>query len=318
VDKKAIIGTDINVAAQLLNEGKLVAIPTETVYGLAANALDAKAVIKIFEAKNRPTFDPLIVHTYSISEIEKWVTHFPEKAKILAEKFWPGPLTLLLNKKDVIPDVVTSGLNTVGIRIPNHFLTIELLKKLNFPLAAPSANPFGYVSPTCAKHVYDQLGDKVEYILDGNACKVGIESTIIGFENERPTVYRLGGLSIEEIENCIGKVNIELNNSSNPQSPGMLKSHYAPLKKLVYGNIEELIEKYKNKKIGIISFYKKFPCYNIVLSPEKSITKAAENFFSAIRIMDANDEVEIIICELFPEEGLGRALNDRLKRASVK
>jgi L-threonylcarbamoyladenylate synthase len=318
VDKKAIIGTDINVAAQLLNEGKLVAIPTETVYGLAANALDAKAVIKIFEAKNRPTFDPLIVHTYSISEIEKWVTHFPEKAKILAEKFWPGPLTLLLNKKDVIPDVVTSGLNTVGIRIPNHFLTIELLKKLNFPLAAPSANPFGYVSPTCAKHVYDQLGDKVDYILDGNDCKVGIESTIIDFEKERPTIYRLGGLSIEEIENCIGKVNIELNNSSNPQSPGMLKSHYAPLKKLVYGNIEELIEKHKNKKIGIISFYKKFPCYNIVLSPEKSITKAAENFFSAIRIMDANDEVEIIICELFSEEGLGRALNDRLKRAAAK
>lgn len=318
MDKKAIIGTDINVAAQLLNEGKIVAIPTETVYGLAANALDTKAVIKIFEAKNRPTFDPLIVHTYSISEIEKWVTHFPEKAKILAEKFWPGPLTLLLNKKDVIPDVVTSGLNTVGIRIPNHFLTIELLKKLNFPLAAPSANPFGYVSPTCAKHVYDQLGKKVDYILNGNSCKVGIESTIIGFENERPTVYRLGGLSIEEIENCIGKVNIELNNSSNPQSPGMLKSHYAPLKKLVYGNIEELIEKYKNKKIGIISFYKKFPCYNIVLSPEKSITKAAENFFSAIRIMDANDEVEIIICELFPEEGLGRALNDRLKRAAAK
>lgn len=318
MNKKAIIGTDINVAAQLLKEGKLVAIPTETVYGLAANALDTKAVIKIFEAKNRPSFDPLIVHTYSISEIEKWVAHFPENAKKLAEKFWPGPLTLLLPKKDIIPDVVTSGLNTVGVRIPNHCLTIELLKKLHFPLAAPSANPFGYVSPTCAKHVYDQLGDKVDYILDGNSCKIGIESTIIGFENEIPTVYRLGGLSIEEIENYIGKVNIELNNSSNPKSPGMLKSHYAPLKKLVYGNIEELIEKYQNKKIGIISFYKKYSCYNIVLSPEKSITKAAENFFSAIRIMDANDEVEIIICELFPEEGLGRALNDRLKRAAAK
>jgi L-threonylcarbamoyladenylate synthase len=318
VNKIAEIGTDINIAAQLLSEGKLVAIPTETVYGLAANALDAQAVIKIFEAKNRPSFDPLIVHTFAISEIEKFVTYIPEKAKKLAKKFWPGPLTLLLEKKEIIPDIVTSGLNTVGVRIPNHPLTLELLKKLNFPLAAPSANPFGYVSPTSAQHVSDQLGEKIDYILDGDACKVGVESTIIGFENDIPTVYRLGGLAIEEIENCIGKVVIQLNTSSNPVSPGMLKSHYSPLKELVYGNIEDLIEKYKSKKIGVISFYKKYPCCNIILSPEKSIKKAAEHFFAAIRNMDANAEVEIILCETFPEEGLGRALNDRLKRAAVK
>lgn len=312
------IGTDINKAAQLLNEGKLVAIPTETVYGLAANALDAQAVIKIFEAKNRPSFDPLIVHTFAISEVEKFVTHIPKKAKKLAEKFWPGPLTLLLEKKEIIPDIVTSGLKTIGVRIPNHPLTLELLKKLNFPLAAPSANPFGYVSPTSAQHVSDQLGEKIDYILDGNACKVGVESTIIGFENENATIYRLGGLAIEEIENCIGKVAIQLNTSSNPVSPGMLKSHYSPLKELVYGDIEDLIERHKSKKIGIISFYKKYPCCNIVLSPEKSINKAAEHFFAAIRNLDANAEVEIILCETFPEKGLGRALNDRLKRAAVK
>lgn len=318
MNKIADTGNDINKAAQLLRESKLVAIPTETVYGLAANALDAEAVIKIFEAKNRPTFDPLIVHTYAISELEKFVTHIPENAKILAEKFWPGPLTLLLEKNDIIPDIVTSGLNTVGIRIPNHTLTLELLKQLPFPLAAPSANPFGYVSPTTAKHVMDQLGEKIDYILDGGACKVGVESTIIGFENGIPTVYRLGGLAIEDIEKCIGKTAIQLNTSSNPVSPGMLKSHYSPLKELAYGNIEELIKKHQNKKIGVISFYKKYPCCNIVLSPEKSISKAAEHFFAAIRNMDANADIEIILCETFPEEGLGRAINDRLKRAAVK
>ncbi len=316
--KKAEIGTNINKAAQFLSEGKLVAIPTETVYGLAANALDAQAVVKIFEAKNRPSFDPLIVHTFAIAEVENFVTHIPEKAKILAEKFWPGPLTLLLKKKQIIPDIVTSGLNNVGIRIPKHPLTLELLKKLNFPLAAPSANPFGYVSPTNAQHVFDQLGEKIDYILNGGACTVGVESTIIGFENNVPNVYRLGGLTIEEIENCIGKVEVKLNTSSNPVSPGMLKSHYSPLKKLIYGNLDELIEKYKHKKIGVISFYKKYPCCNIVLSPEKSLSIASEHFFAAIRNMDANPEVEIILCEKFPEKGLGRALNDRLKRAAVK
>lgn len=318
MNKKAEIGTDLNKAAQLLSEGKLVAIPTETVYGLAANAIDAQAVIKIFEAKNRPSFDPLIVHTFAIAEVEKFVTSIPEKAKKLAEKFWPGPLTLLLEKKEIIPDIVTSGLNTVGVRIPNHPITLELLKILNFPLAAPSANPFGYVSPTNAQHVFDQLGEKINYILDGGHCKVGVESTIISFENDIPTIYRLGGLTIEEIENCIGNVDVKLNTSSNPLSPGMLKSHYSPLKELVYGNLDELIEKHKGKKIGIISFYKKYPCCNIVLSPEKSLSIASEHFFAAIRNMDANADVEIILCEKFPEEGLGRALNDRLKRAAVK
>jgi L-threonylcarbamoyladenylate synthase len=312
------IGRDIELTAKLLKEGKLVAIPTETVYGLAANALDAQAVIKIFEAKNRPTFDPLIVHTFALSEVEKFVKYIPEKARILAEKFWPGPLTLLLEKKEIIPDIVTSGLPTVGIRIPNHPLTLQLLKNLDFPIAAPSANPFGYVSPTSAQHVFDQLGEKIDYILDGGSCKVGVESTIIGFENDIPTVYRLGGLVIEDIEKLIGKVAIKLNTSSNPISPGMLKSHYSPLKELIYGNIDSLLEKHKGKKIGVISFYKKYPCYNIVLSENKSLNEAAEHFFAAIRQMDANENVDIIICETFPEEGIGRALNDRLKRAAVK
>ena len=318
MNKPAQIGNNLKLAAQLLKEGKLVAIPTETVYGLAANALDAQAVIKIFEAKNRPSFDPLIVHTFTISEIEKFVNHIPEKARILAKKFWPGPLTLLLEKKEIIPDIVTSGLPTVGVRIPNHSLTLQLLKNLEFPIAAPSANPFGYVSPTSAKHVFDQLGEKIDYILDGGSCKVGVESTIIGFENDIPTVYRLGGLAIEDIEKHIGKVAIKLNTSSNPVSPGMLKSHYSPLKELIYGDVDSLIEKNKNKKIGVISFYKKYPCCNIVLSKNKLLSEAAEHFFAAIRQMDANESVEIILCETFPDAGIGRALNDRLKRAAVK
>lgn len=318
MNKLAQIGNNLKLAAQLLKEGKLVAIPTETVYGLAANALDAKAVIKIFEAKNRPTFDPLIIHTFALSEVKKIVTHIPEKARILAEKFWPGPLTILLKKKEIIPDIVTSGLPTVGVRIPNHTLTLQLLKILDFPLAAPSANPFGYVSPTSAQHVFDQLGDKIEYILDGGSCKVGVESTIISFENDNPTVYRLGGLAIEDIEKQIGRVEVKLNTSSNPISPGMLKSHYAPLKELIYGDIDSLIEKNKDKKLGVISFYKKYHCCNIVLSENKSLSEAAERFFAAIRQMDANNSVELIVCETFPEEGIGKALNDRLKRAAVK
>src|SRR6478735_1162446 len=191
----AEIGKDIVLAKQLLENGDLVAIPTETVYGLAGNALSATSVAKIFSTKNRPQFDPLIVHVPSLEKAKDYVSEVPDFAKALTEKFWPGPLTLLLKKKTVIPDLVTSGLDTVGIRCPDHSLTRDLLTSLDFPLAAPSANPFGYVSPTEPSHVNEQLGQKIKYILDGGVCPVGIESTIVGFENEGPVVYRLGGLS---------------------------------------------------------------------------------------------------------------------------
>ncbi|MDQ3289765.1 MAG: L-threonylcarbamoyladenylate synthase, partial [Bacteroidota bacterium] len=175
----AIIGTDTEQAANLLRAGQLVSIPTETVYGLAANAYLEEAVVSIFEAKQRPAFDPLIVHTHSIQEFDKIAVNIPKRAYQLAEAFMPGPVTLILPRNPKIPLLVTSGNESVGVRIPNHPLTLNLLRKLEFPLAAPSANPFGYVSPTTAQHVNQQLGEKIPYILDGGTCSVGIESTII-------------------------------------------------------------------------------------------------------------------------------------------
>lgn len=314
----AEIGSDIQKAVALLKQGELVAVPTETVYGLAGNALDVSVVTKIFSVKNRPQFDPLIVHVPSLRAAEAYVKNIPKMAERLTQLFWPGPLTLLLEKKnDGIPDLVTSGLNTVGIRCPDHPLTRELLSQLPFPLAAPSANPFGYVSPTSPQHVNDQLGDKISYILDGGVCTIGIESTIIGFdEHESPIIYRLGGLSLERIEAVIGKVEVQAHSTSNPKSPGQLKSHYAPGKKLVIGKIEELLQLYPAHDVGILSFTEDYHTPNQrILSPGGSTEEAAKHLFRYLRDFDAMN-VDVILTELVPEEGLGRAINDRLKRAA--
>ena len=314
------IGIDIEKAKQILQTDGLVALPTETVYGLAANALHKEAVLKIFEAKERPHFDPLIIHTNSIEKIKLWVNDFPLWAQQLANAFWPGPLTLLLPKKNIIPDLVTSGLPQVAVRIPNHKLTLQLLENLDFPLAAPSANPFGYVSPTTAAHVEAQLKNKVDYILDGGVCDVGIESTIVGFENNAITIYRLGGLAIEDIEQIVGKVNVQINHSSNPTAPGMLKSHYAPKKPLFIGDVDDFIKNNSTKKIGVISFCKDYHVaknHSKILSPTSDLKEAAHNLFSAIRELDDSD-VEVIIAEKFPDNFLGRAINDRLQRAAAK
>ncbi len=317
----AEIGNDIQKAKKILTNSGLVSIPTETVYGLAANTFDTDAVLKIFSAKNRPTFDPLIVHTDSLAKIESFTKNIPTKAHALAEKFWPGALTLLLEKTPQIPDIVTSGLRKVAVRIPAHPLTSDLLSQLDFPLAAPSANPFGYVSPTTAKHVDDQLGNKIDYILDGGGCNIGIESTIVGFEDDEAIVYRLGGLSINDIEEVIGDVKIMPHSTSQPKSPGQLKSHYAPKKKIVIGNIPELLALYKDKEVGILSFQKQYPEVakenQIQLSHEGNINEAAKNLFGALRKLDTRS-VDIVLTELVPNEGLGLAINDRLKRATAE
>jgi L-threonylcarbamoyladenylate synthase len=311
----ATIGKDVFKAVQLLEEGKLVAIPTETVYGLAANALDTTAVAGIFRAKNRPTFDPLIIHVHSIEKAKEYVTKFPPELEKLSKTYWPGPLTLLLPKKNVVPDLVTSGLNNVAVRIPNHLLTLELLKQLDFPLAAPSANPFGYISPTKPEHVNKQLGSEVDYILDGGSCSVGIESTIVGMENERICVYRLGGLGIEDIEKVVGKVELKINSSGDPTAPGQLKSHYAPVKKLVIGNVDELLKQFPNA--GVLSFGKKnYNVYTFNLSEKADLTEAAANLFQGLRSLDESP-VEIIITDYLPSIGLGIAINDRLTRAAA-
>ena len=308
----AEIGKNIDFAADLLLKGKLVAIPTETVYGLAANALNQNAVLSIFEAKQRPFFDPLIIHLSSIDRVGKYAELKDTRLINLANAFWPGPLTLLLKKKDLIPDIVTSGLEQVAVRIPNHPLTIELLKKLDFPLAAPSANPFGYVSPTEPLHVQNQLGDKIDYILDGDRCQIGLESTIVGIEDDTVCVYRLGGLAVEDIEKTIGKVELRINSSSNPKVPGQLKSHYAPKKPLI-------LKLNTNKKAAIICFGEEeySPTNKNVfnLSKTKNLSEAAINLFKFLRLAD-DCNAEIVICETLPEFGLGRAINDRLKRAA--
>jgi len=312
-----MIGTDIQYAAKLLKNNELVAIPTETVYGLAANALNDDAILKIFITKNRPTFDPLIVHFRTIEEIKKYVISFPSKAKLLATTFMPGPLTLLLPKNHLISDLVTSGLPYVAIRIPSHSTSLELLNCLDFPLAAPSANPFGYVSPTTAQHVEAQLGDKIPYILDGGPCEIGIESTIVGFDTDLPTVYRLGGTSIEQIEAVIGKVNVQLHSSSNPKSAGMLKSHYAPNKTVILGNLETLIQQYPPETTGVLSFCKNYNYpYQVILSPDGNLKEAARNLFDGLRFLDSLP-VTTILTEPVPDQNLGRAINDRLKRASA-
>lgn len=317
----AQIGNDIQIAKQFLETNEVVGIPTETVYGLAANAFNDSAIAKIFEAKNRPTFDPLIVHTHHIDEVRKFVTYIHPKLLALAETFWPGPLTLLLPKQKTISDLVTSGLDRVGVRIPNHSLTLDLLKSISFPLAAPSANPFGYISPTKAMHVDKQLGSKIPYILDGEACEVGLESTIVGEEDGQIIIYRLGGLSVSDIEHVIGDVTIELNQSSNPKAPGQLKSHYAPKVPLFIGDLAELEKTHNDKKIGALVFgkYVQANKNTIVknLSVQENYTEAAVNLFNYLREFDEMD-IDVIIADYLPTMHLGIAINDRLKRAAWK
>ncbi len=313
----AEIGKDIEKAKWILEQGDLVAIPTETVYGLAGNALNISSITKIFDVKNRPHFDPLIIHVPDITGAEKYSEEIPKPARELMERFWPGPLTLLLKRKNTIPDLVTSGLDTVGIRCPKHELTQQLLTELSFPLAAPSANPFGYVSPTKPEHVNEQLGDKIKYILDGGDCKVGIESTIVGFEDDMPTIYRMGGLSVERLERVIGKVQAQTHSSSNPKAPGQLKSHYAPLKKVILGDIEKLLSQHSYPRVGLLTFKKDFHhSHQFVLSPSGNMEEAAQHLFTALRELDKMP-IDIILVELVPELGLGKAINDRLIRAAA-
>ena len=315
-----IIGTDMEKAIQLLRAGELVSIPTETVYGLAANAYNEEAVLKIFTAKDRPAFDPLIVHIGRKEDLRKVVAEVPASADQLIDAFWPGPLTLILPKKSSIPDLVTSGSDRVAIRMPAHPVALELLAHLDLPLAAPSANPFGYISPTTAQHVADQLGGKIQYILDGGPCDVGVESTIIGWEKvngkDQWTIYRFGGIPIEAIERITGELRPALA-SALPIAPGMLASHYAPRKPVLVGDVQALIRRHAGKVIGVISFSAEYSVrQNEVLSIDRDLAQAARHLFGALRDLDES-ECEVILAEEFPNEGLGRAINDRLKRASV-
>ena len=333
VGKKTRIGTDLSEVKQLLVQGHPVAIPTETVYGLAANALDPDAVLKIFKAKNRPHFNPLIVHLPNWEAVKKYVTEIPADAEILAQKFSPGPITFLLEKKKLdnkqspiiphtsylIPDLVTAGSPKVAIRIPAHPLTRALLAQLDFPLAAPSANPFGYVSPTTAQHVLEGLDGKIPYILNGGHCEIGLESTIVDFDNQQVIIRRKGGVAMEDIELALGKkVLVQTGVEEHPVAPGQMKSHYATATPLYVGRTEELAALFANKKIGVIAFGKNMDAvnasYRFQLSAAANLEEAAKNLFSSMREADACG-AEVILAEWLPETGLGTAINDRLRRA---
>ncbi len=315
-----IISKDIVKAIEILNNDDVVAIPTETVYGLAGNIYSEKAIKKIFQVKQRPLFNPLIVHIHSIEKIHDIVSEFPDKAKILANAFWPGSLTLILKKKSNIPDLITGGKDTVAVRIPNHPVTLSLLKQLSFPLAAPSANPFNRISPTSSLHVEDYFKNTISMVLEGGECKNGIESTIIGFENNEPVLYRLGSISIEDIINVIGQIKIKNNKEIAPNAPGMLAKHYAPkTKTYLVNDVENFVKNYQNKKVGILRFSEDIHSINVVhveiLSKTGDLKEAASRLYNSLHKLD-NLNLDMIVAEIVPDFGLGKSINDRLERAT--
>lgn len=320
------ITQDIDAGADLIRKGDLVAFATETVYGLGANALNAEAVARIFEVKQRPHFDPLIVHISHISQLEELTYGLSKQAEKLAEQFWPGPITLVLPKRKIIPDLVTSGLDSVAIRIPAHPVARQLLKLAELPIAAPSANKFGCLSPTLARHVAEQLGSEIKLILDGGACAVGVESTVIQCLGDVPVLLRPGGISLEEIEACVGPVRLaqieDHAEANSPLSPGMLPRHYAPSTRLMI--VDHLSNVPVDGKKGLLSllpleetFLKdcQFSAQEI-LSPAGDLKVAAARLFTALRNLDAAG-VDHIIALRMPEKGLGRTINNRLERAEA-
>ncbi|WP_304066580.1 L-threonylcarbamoyladenylate synthase [Pedobacter glucosidilyticus] len=315
-----MLTTDISKAKEALENDDLIAIPTETVYGLAGNAFSDTAVKKIFDLKQRPHYNPLIVHISSIDFLSKVARDIPPLALTLAQHFWPGPLTLVLKKQAIVPDMVTAGKDTVAVRMPDHALTLALLKELDFPLAAPSANPFGCISPSTAQHVYNYFHDTLPVILDGGPCQKGIESTIIGFENDEPILYRHGSLAIEDIEALIGPVKTKTLNNANPQAPGMLSKHYAPkTRTYLTEDISKSLKEFEGKRIGVMMFKDKAIGKDIVhqevLSINGDMKEAARNLYKAMHILD-QQELDVIIVEKFPDINLGITINDRLNRAT--
>lgn len=319
-ERMTIISKDIDKAIEILKADDLVAIPTETVYGLAGNIFSEEAIRKIFQLKQRPLFNPLIVHTHSMNEVEKFVKHMPDKAKELAAVFWPGSLTMVMEKNPIIPDLITSGKNTVAVRIPNHPVVLNLLQKLDFPLAAPSANPFGCISPTSPQHVENYFGEKLSMVLDGGECANGIESTIIGFENDEPVLYRLGSIALEDIIEVIGEIKIKNKKEVAPDAPGMLERHYAPeTSTFLVDDVLSFVADHPEKKIGVLSFKNAYDRSNIhtleVLSSSGSLKEAAANLYATLHKLDQLD-LDIIVAERMPDHNLGKSINDRLERAT--
>jgi L-threonylcarbamoyladenylate synthase len=318
----SVIGKSLETACELLSSGEVVAIPTETVYGLAGNALNTEAVDKIYSIKSRPRNNPLILHIPGIDRLQDYVKDVPDLALKLAEKFWPGPLTLLLPKANHVIGEVTAGLPNLAIRVPAHPLTLNLLNMLSFPLAAPSANPYGYISPTNPAHVNSQLGEKIKYILDGGSCIRGVESTIVGFEDNCPVIYRMGAVTPGDIKTITGNVRLYQKQENKPLTSGMSLSHYSP-KTSVYltKNINGLNNISPSQNLGLLTFKDFYPITErdkqVILSPAGDLDEAAKNLYEALHRLDSM-QLDLIIAEYVPDEGIGTAINDRLTRAAHK
>lgn len=319
-DKMFMVTLDkINKAADLICKGELIAFPTETVYGLGANALDAKAVARIFALKERPYFDPLIVHIHSQHIVNQLVMDVPPLAQTLMKRFWPGPLTIILRKKPLVPDIVTAGMPTVGLRIPNHPVALALIEKAGVPIAAPSANPFGKLSPTKAEHVAKYFNQQIPMILDGGACQKGLESTIIDLSGFEPTIRRLGALPIEDITACIGPCRDVTANSGGDIMPGTLDKHYAPQTVLILLSAQDPWPKSPSRRgyvvFGVTPDELKDEPHVLNLSKQGDLFEAAAGLFEGLHQMDQMG-LERIYVKPFPKHGLGLAIMDRLVKAA--
>ncbi len=296
--------TDIDLAAEEILKGNIVGLPTETVYGLGANALNEDAVLKIFEAKERPRFNPLIVHLLDKNELSEYISEIPDNFFKLYEKYSPGPVTYVLKKKKTIPDIVTAGNETVAVRFPSHIVFRELLEIVKVPIAAPSANRFGRISPTSAEDVMKEMEGRIKYILEGGSSAVGIESTVVDLSGELPVILRHGYISKEEIENVVGKT--DMHRSGKIHSPGMLLNHYAPQTPLVIVEHLNDLDAYEGKNYGILD-----------LNKYSDLKEAAKHLFSDLRKLDEHG-FEIILAAKVKDEGIGIAINDRLEKARYK
>lgn len=332
IDKNNIDIAEIKKHAQILKNGGTVIFPTETVYGLGANAIDSKNVKKIYEAKGRPSDNPLIVHIGRIEQLDELVSDISEKTKLLMERFWPGPLTIIMKKKDLVPYETTGGLETVGIRMPSHEIALELLKQADVPVAAPSANISGRPSPTYENHVVEEMKGRVDGIILGGDCTVGLESTIIDMTEEIPLVLRPGGVTLEELREAIGQVELDkalFKDQENlvAKAPGMKYTHYSPNAQvyLVEGERQDVIEKIndivddkqkKGIKVGVMSVQDDVKFYRgEVVSLGKDMDEVAYNLFRTLKKMDELEVAEVY-CKTFPKEKMGIAIMNRLLKAA--
>ncbi len=336
INKKNPDILELKRVANLIKKGKLVAFPTETVYGLGTNALNPEAIKKIFKAKGRPSDNPLIVHISKIEDLKKLAKNIPKESYILAKKFWPGPITFVLKAKKLVPKETTANLDTVAIRMPNHAIALNLIALSGKFIAAPSANKSGRPSPTDAQTVFEDFGNEIEIIIDGGNCKFGLESTVIDLSTKPFSILRSGAISKEQIESVLKeKIQIANHNKSQPKSPGMKYKHYSPNAKLIlltkspldkggWGIFDQLVKKYKsqNKRIAVLCSNENTKRYKnadliIAVGSSKNSKQIASNLFRTLRKFDKNN-IDIIISESFEEIGIGQAIMERLKKAATK